>query len=114
MCFSVSTGKAIGQLEKETEGERRRDGGWEGGRGEGVLVNMLFVSAPITVSLKQGDSGRVEKEEKKDSWEEEKEKAANYAKLHFSKMFQSRPRHLPFTSPAVDGKASSAAGMGTC
>lgn len=37
--------KAIGQLEKE------------GGReGRGVLVNMLFVSAPITVLLKRGDS----------------------------------------------------------
>lgn len=79
------------------------EGGQEEG-GEGVLVNMLFVSAPITVSLKQGDSGRVEKEAKEDSWEEEKEKAANYAKLHFSKMFQSRPRQLPFTSPAVDGR----------
>lgn len=37
--------RAIGQLEEETQGERE---------GRRVLVNMLFVSAPITVPLKRG------------------------------------------------------------
>lgn len=34
------------------EGERGREGGETEG-GTGLLVNMLFVSAPITVSLEQ-------------------------------------------------------------
>lgn len=90
MCFSVSTGKAIGQLEEETGGEMQ--GGEEGG-GEGVLVNMLFVSAAITVSLMQGESGRVEKEGKKTTGRRRKRKLL-CKKLHFSKLFQSRPLHL--------------------
>lgn len=55
MCFSVSAEKAIGQAREGDMGERggQTEGEKEGERQE-ALVNMLFVSTPISILLKQG------------------------------------------------------------